>query len=89
MTSDVMNSDTQSSHYSGSANGPWNKIMTLMEKAMATMKIGSLVMAFRTSCVVEEMRGGAGAGWRGTGGDMFVGPWTEVPGSCYHTRPSG
>lgn len=60
MTSVVMNSDTQSSHHGGSSNGPWDKIMTLMEKMMTAMKIRSPVMAFRTSCVVGETGGGAG-----------------------------
>lgn len=46
VTRDVMNSYTQSSHYSRSSNGPWNRIMMLMEKMMMARKIRSLVMVF-------------------------------------------
>lgn len=82
--SHVMNSDTQSSHYGGSPNGPWTKIMPLMEKMMTVMKVRSLVMVFRTSYGVEgEMRGGMAVALRGIGVDIPVGPRTEVPENCY------
>lgn len=60
MTSNVMNSYTPNSPYGRSSNGPWNKIMTLMEKMMTAMETRSLVMVFRTSYVVGETRGGRG-----------------------------
>lgn len=55
-----MNSCAPSSHYSRSSNGPWNKIMMLMEKMMTAMKVRSLVMVFRIICLVGETRGGMG-----------------------------
>lgn len=64
VTGNVMNSYTQSSHYSKSSNGPWNKIMMLMEKMMTSMKTRSLVMVFRSTYLVGEMRGGLGVEWR-------------------------
>lgn len=80
-----MNSDTQSSHYDGSPNGPWTKIMPLMEKMMTAMKVRSLAMVFRTSYGAEgrEMRGGMAVALRGTGVDIPVGPRTEVPENCH------
>lgn len=54
--SHVMNSDTQSSHYGGSPNGPWTKIMPLMEKMMTAMKVRSPLMVFRTSYGVRGWR---------------------------------
>lgn len=42
-----MNSYTQSSHYGMSSNGPWNRIMMLMEKMVMARKIRSLVMVFK------------------------------------------
>lgn len=64
VTSGVMNSDAQSSHYGGSSNGPWNKIMTLMERMMTAANVGSLVMAFRTGYApgdeAEALRGRCG-----------------------------
>lgn len=82
--SHVINSDTQSSHYSGSLNGPWTKIMPLMEKMMTTMKVRSLVMVFRTSYGGGgEMRGGMAVALRGTGMDIPVGSRTEIPEHCH------
>lgn len=60
VTSNVMNSYTPNSPYGRSSNGPWNKIMTLMEKTMTARKTRSLVLVFRMSYVVGETRGGTG-----------------------------
>lgn len=84
MASGVMNSDAQSSHYGGSPNGPWNKIMTLMEKMMTVMRAGSPVMAFRTGmCWATRRRN------RGAGVDSSAGTGTAAPDRCRRARPCG